>query len=55
MTLFAQTQAMTDFVSTSQDGYLDKIRTGADAADWRDFVKRTYGDAWALSTMGFRV
>jgi hypothetical protein len=53
MALYQTTKTMPEFAWDKMDSYYAKMKTSADATAWRGFVKKTYGDAWALSVMGF--
>ncbi len=53
MSLYQQAKTMPEFSWNKMDDYHGKMKTSPDAAAWRAFVKKTFGDSWALSVMGF--
>ena len=53
MALYHEAQGMQEFAWDRCATYYDKMRTSSDAEPMRQFVRDTYGDAWAQSVMGF--
>ncbi len=52
VSLYHQVKTLPEFKWDKMDQYYAKIQTGADAAQLRAFVKKTYGNAWAQSVLG---
>lgn len=47
MRLFREGAALAPFQRASQDAYLERMRSSADAEAWRGFARRVFGAAWA--------
>jgi hypothetical protein len=52
MALFAQHQSMPEFQAASVAAYHDTLKTSADAEALRQFIRATFGDAWAEQVLG---
>ena len=51
MKVFFEGRKMTDFADQEQDDYYRKFRDGTEASAMREFLNRTYGEAWVKAAV----
>jgi hypothetical protein len=51
MKVFFEGRKMTDFADQEQDDYYRNFRDGTEASAMRDFLNRTYGEAWVKAAV----